>query len=167
MICIGKLFKNIRKITNVTKLRNFQFRLLHNIIFCNNILFFWNIKTSQICDNCDQKEDVVHMLIRCQAVTPLWRWLAQLFRKLQIDVDLTDYNIIVNKIQTPWDAIGNFIILATKFYIYRCKVQGCVPSVRLLVYELENWHNIEYYNAAQSNRMGKHIRKWNPVNTNM
>ena len=32
---------NIYQITNITKLRNFQFRLLQGNIYCNNVLFYW------------------------------------------------------------------------------------------------------------------------------
>ena len=43
----SKAFKNIQVITNVTKYRDFQFRLLHNKIFCNNILYHWKKVNSQ------------------------------------------------------------------------------------------------------------------------
>ena len=35
---IRSCFKNINEISKVTKLKDFQYRLLHNKIFCNDIL---------------------------------------------------------------------------------------------------------------------------------
>ena len=37
----ANLFKAIKRITSVVKLQNFQYRLLHNKIFCNDVLVHW------------------------------------------------------------------------------------------------------------------------------
>ena len=43
-------FLNPCGLTDVTKLHNFQFRLLHNKIFCNNILLHWCNKLCSFLD---------------------------------------------------------------------------------------------------------------------
>ena len=50
-----RCFRNLYLVTNVTKLRNFQYRLLHNKIFCNNILFYWKKVPSQCCEFCTKE----------------------------------------------------------------------------------------------------------------
>ena len=43
-------FKNLYWVTNVVKLRSFQYRLLHGKIHCNNVLYHWGITQSPNCD---------------------------------------------------------------------------------------------------------------------
>ena len=62
-----KTFRNSNRISNVTKLRNFQFKLLHNKIFCNNVLFHWKITDTQLCEFCnEQKQDICHLIFYCK-----------------------------------------------------------------------------------------------------
>ena len=60
----SKVFANIFKITNIVKYRAFQFKLLHNKIFCNDVLFHWKIKSTQNCEFCEfaAKQTILHMM---------------------------------------------------------------------------------------------------------
>ena len=59
-------FKSIRKITQVTKCRDFQYRLLANAIFTNNRLYHWKITESNVCEYCNQcKQTPKHLLCTC------------------------------------------------------------------------------------------------------
>ena len=73
---------------------------------------------------------------------------------------LTAEVIIWNKTENTWCSVHNFIILVTKFYIYRCKVQGIYPMLTGLIKELDMWYCIEKYNAGNKQ---KHDKKWSPV----
>ena len=155
--------QNIYQITNVTKLLNFQFKLLHGIVFCNNILYYWKFSSTQLCDFCQQsKQDVCHLLVDCEKVKTLWYFVNTIFSKMELP-ELTIKNIIYNNIQKPWLSASNFIILATKFYIYKCKIQNTLPWVRGLVQDLDLWYQIEMYNASIDGKLKKHERKWSPV----
>ena len=59
-------FKNLYLVTNVAKLRNFQYRLLHNKIFCNNVLYYWGKTDSQKCEWCNtcEKQEIMHLLFK-------------------------------------------------------------------------------------------------------
>ena len=68
---ICNYFRIIYTLTNITKYRNFQFHLLHNKIFCNNQLFYWKKSDTQQCDFCQKgKQDIIHFLCKCEAITP-------------------------------------------------------------------------------------------------
>jgi hypothetical protein len=75
------LFNDIYRITNDTKLRNFQFKLLHHILPNNKLLHKMGIKNSALCNFCNQEEDsILHYLWGCPVAKRFWtsfnNWLS-------------------------------------------------------------------------------------------
>ena len=157
-------FRNIRKVTNVVKYKDFQYRLLHNKIFCNNVLFYWKLVDSQQCDFCDwDKQDLLHLLYHCPASQAIWRNLMNYFRSLDIDMSellLSPENIVYSLLHPRPGNVINTLVLLCKFYLFRCKVQLSTPTFRELLDELELFYRIELYNANLKNRISQHKRKW-------
>lgn len=58
-----KSFKMIYRCTKATKIRNFQFRLLHKIIGINDKLHIWGIKENYLCDLCQGERETYHHLV--------------------------------------------------------------------------------------------------------
>ena len=56
--------------------------------------------------------------------------------------------------------IVNFIILVAKFHLYTTRCKGELLNCENLYGELIFIRNIEKYNAASSNLLHKHDRKW-------
>ena len=54
------------------KLKEFNFKVLHGILPCNNNLVRWKIKTSNSCDVCNESQTIKHLLFDCSYVKPLW-----------------------------------------------------------------------------------------------
>ena len=65
------------------KLKEFNFKLLHNILPCNKNLAKWRIKSNNSCDVCGQSQTVEHLLYNCIYVKPLWRVTE---KKLGVDI---------------------------------------------------------------------------------
>ena len=64
-----KHFKTVKLFSGVTKLRDFQYRLLHNKIFCNDVLVHWHKVDSNICNLCGKhKQTIVHLMVECPEV---------------------------------------------------------------------------------------------------
>ena len=157
-------FKNIYKVTNVTKYRDFQYRLLHNKIFCNNILIHWKKVDSAVCNLCTkEKQDILHLIVHCTRVQPLWKWLQKQFEKVQIVTKFSEYSIMFNLVHEQPQHICNFIALITKQYIFRCKCLNEKPNIHELNIEIDNMYEIELYNARKNNMVSKHVKKWSPV----
>ena len=67
------LFNDIYRITNDTKLRNFQFKLLHHILPNNKLLHKMGIQNSALCNFCNQEEDsILHYLWGCPVAKRFW-----------------------------------------------------------------------------------------------
>ena len=61
------LFKVSNTTTLSTKLKGFQYRILHGALIINSHLFKWKIKPNDLCSFCQAETvSMVHLLIRCQ-----------------------------------------------------------------------------------------------------
>ena len=117
----GKLHKDIYKITNVSKYRSFQYRLLQRGIVTNIQLKRWKKRENDQCTFCaKQTEGVIHLFWECEIVKELWKELCTFVEKeykinnLRMNV----INVIFNDIAEGKRHIANFICLITKQYIY-------------------------------------------------
>ena len=62
-----KLYTNLRKCTNVSKLRSFQYRLLNLSISLNVQLKKWKVIDNEACSNCsNEKETLEHFFYDCE-----------------------------------------------------------------------------------------------------
>ena len=68
----------IYRVTNVTKYRSFQYRLLQRAIVTNINLYKWNLREDDMCERCTQeRESLSHMLVSCPKITSLWEDVEQ------------------------------------------------------------------------------------------
>ena len=114
-------FKNIYSVTNVSKLRSFQYRLLHRAIVLNSHLFHWKIKSSSNCTFCNQeKESYSHIFVLCTKVRNLWISLEKLMYDFSDNhIVFNVRNVMFNKLIPDLKNIKNFLCLLCKQYIYR------------------------------------------------
>ena len=61
------------------KLKEFNFKVLHKILPCNENLKRWRIKASDECDVCGLPQTIEHLLLTCRYVTPLWQIVDSVF----------------------------------------------------------------------------------------
>ena len=74
LIDFGKEFNKIYKTTNITKYRDFQYRLLQRGLITNIHLFKWKIRESDLCTFCQyDRESVTHLMFYCPQVNVLWK----------------------------------------------------------------------------------------------
>ena len=115
-----KSFRNIRTVTNITKYRDFQFRLLHNKIFCNDVLFHWGIKDSQQCDYCPEKQTVTHLFYDCTQIRDFWfKLYMYLSERTEDQLVLSIPNVIYNLVHPKAGHIVNFIVLTAKILYFQ------------------------------------------------
>ena len=157
-----KLFKKIRLITNHTKLRSFQFRLLHNAIITNEHLKHYGITETNLCSFCNrEKETIVHLLFDCNEVKEIWEKIEQFIKiTFNYTVKLTAAKIIYNNVHEDATNVINFIVLVvkTRLYVTRClKQRLCAKSIFEFINQCKN---IEKFNAIASKNIVKHANKW-------
>ena len=156
-------FRDIYTTTNVPKLRSFQYRLLLNKIFCNNVLYYWRIVDSQKCDYCEyDKQDVKHLLWSCVNAQRIWKSVQELFATGN-NLVFNFENILYNRVHKSKRHVINFIVLLVKFVIFRSKCNGHNCSIDEVLNEIQMYYRIEKYLAVGQNNIVKHKSKWSPV----
>ena len=123
-------FKNIKKISNAVKLQNFQYRLLHNKIFCNDVLYYWRKTPSQICNWCEEKKQTInHLLYNCKYARRIQHWFDCWMDSLDITFEMSLKNVVFNMVNENRTHISNSLELVIKQYLFRCKCSNTLPSV--------------------------------------
>ena len=90
------------KTMKIPKVKEFNYKIISNIVACGNIISKWNCHVSKYCTLCNDIETTCHLLFECPHIRSIW---AQLSSKLgfnitwkQIVCGWPDYNIS-NKIK--------------------------------------------------------------------
>ena len=168
LVDFAKAHVDIYRITNITKYRSFQYRLLQRGLVTNIQLQKWGIKDSKLCSFCKQDtETILHLLYYCPIVKELWDDLVQMiYLEYQVkEVRLAPTNVIFNTIIPQGKHVGNFLCLVLKQYIYAQKCLSVMPSkyqFRLLVKRIEC---IEKYIAVKNDKINIHMMKWQAAAT--
>jgi len=123
------------KVTVENKLRNFQFKLIHNIIPTNLSLYKMSIQDSPRCDRClFQNETLVHMFFECPDVKIFWKDVIMWWNTKRPD------NINPNSIEilyrhkpeiTSFFALNHYLLIA-KYHVYLARNQPETPSLQVL-----------------------------------
>ena len=160
-------FTWVKKLTNITKYRSFQYRILQREIVTNQTLFKWKMRDSDKCDRCGQTETLSHMFVECEGLADFWIAVESLINSYcKVPINFNVENVLWNKIVQPIGNISNLICLIAKQFIYR---QRCLKE------DLSNEHfknllnhieRIEKYYAVKNNRLHVHLKKWHPDKPN-
>ena len=157
-------FGDINKVTNVTKLRSFQYRLIQRALVTNIQLKKWKIKDSDSCSFCNQGvESIVHLFIYCPSVANLWIKIEEFMNKYSKEkIHFSVDTVFFNKFISSAGHIKNAICLITKFFIYQQKCLGNELRPKVCEQYIRTIESYERYYAIKQNRLHKHLRKWYP-----
>ena len=161
IVQFGTLFRDIYKVTNIPKLRSFQYRLLQRGIVTNIHLAAWNIVDSELCSFCqNERESILHLMCECPVVKEFWQQIVIFMRKDYgiTDIEITQVKIITNQIAK--NRLACLRCLMVKQYIYRQKCQRNNLSIHGFVQEVNKIRGIEKYIAIKNERITVHEKKW-------
>ena len=155
-------FIAVHKITISTKLRDFQYCLLHKRLPSNKELYHWKIKSSNLCDFCDTPDSVTHMLFSCDHIKDLWNSFFQYVTKFVPDheIDKSISARVINDMYAKPTNIVNMLGLQLKQSIYRAKCASVKLTFTQYLSEIDTLRGIEYYNVKNNSCLGKHFSKW-------
>ena len=147
----GKIFKSLKNICKDTKLKEFQFKLIHRIIVTNKELFRFGIKPDDKCLYCGDKDSIEHTFIECPFTKSFVQKVIQWFNQTNLCQILpSTEEVLFGIFSSTCDARikkkFNYTTLAMRHYIYANKTNSKTISIhefidKLLVkYNLENIH---------------------------
>ncbi len=150
------------KATIYTKLRAFQFKINHNILYTNEKLHKIKLSESSLCSLCnDEIETLTHLFVDCCKVQIIWKNVIEhLLQPFGVTL-LTKKDIVLGfDTKDQQNNVINHIILETKYYIYVCKLEKCIPNFCRLKNRLKITENIEQLIATKNEQKTKHTYKW-------
>ena len=159
----GKLHQQINQLTNITKYRSFQYRILQRGIVTNIQLSRWNVITSELCTFCgEQRETILHLFCHCPIVFRLWSELREyIWQEYNTrEIEITPTTIILNRIHKSRNHAINFICLVTKQYIYKTRCLQQEINFKALRSQIKSVETLEKYIAVKNMRLRVHEKKW-------
>ena len=163
LVEFGTMHLDVYKLTNVPKLRSFQYRINQHALVTNVQLYKWNIVGSEACSFCGKdKETVLHIFVECDQVRTLWNQLSEYTVQLfpGTTLHITPTNIIFNRIGDGKRNVINFICLLVKQYIYSQRCLKSAISFPIFKNRLMKIRSIEKYIAIKNGKLHLHNKKW-------
>jgi len=141
-------FKRTLKLKVEPYTRQFQFKILHNIVATNSILHKWKIVSIPAFSYCQiQRETVDHLLYECIPVRELWRkiqdwWNATVKppKNLKLGNKEKKYGI-ENKSQE--DILLNILLIETRISIFKNREKYHIPEITQIISKLRTRKDVE------------------------
>ena len=151
-------------VTEDTKLRWFQYKIIHRIITTNKLLHKMKISNSTLCNFCNNDEEtILRLFYTCEVTNSFWR---NLFVWIQtnsnVSLDLEHKTIIfgVRNIGKCTECINLMLILA-KYYIFVQKITNGKPELPIFLLKLKYYFKMEKYIYTKKNRTVSFEKRWN------
>lgn len=173
----GEIFQNIElnwkiiysipaKSCSNTKLHWFQYRILHRILATNDFLFKIKIRKDNQCSFCQRfPETLEHLFWNCEFISEFWQkienWINE---KSEFVVAIIMYNAIFGiTFNQDFNKPINYIIILTKYYIYKCRINNKQLNFAVWKNEVKNSFLLNKTIAIKNNcfeNFSKHWAKW-------
>ena len=115
-----------RRVTLDTNLRMFQYELLNNVLYRNNMLFRFRKVDYPLSSYCNEEEETpFHLFHSCLKTKQLWNKLKQYLSQFINNLPFTPQSFIVGIFDNNQHAmLINHLLLIFKFYIYMPETQN-------------------------------------------
>ena len=145
-----------------TKLREFQWKLTHNILPTNVLLHRMTPPRvpSSACTFCkNEEESLLHLFCNCKHVKGFWNtFIEKLGKPLGLRTPLNPEFILLGS--SDLSKLLNFLILVAKRYIYIARCNSKELYFTNFTDFVQNIQKIEFYIANRKNKLDLHIKKW-------
>lgn len=138
-----------------SKLREFQYKSLNNIVFANDKLFRVGLAYSPNCTFCSEEpESLERLLLRYKVSSEFWKEVLSWLKDNNIGTESFFFE------ETEDFFIINHVLLLGKYYIYVRKCHGSLPSLRGFITIIRSVYNIELHIARERDKLAVHFKKW-------
>jgi len=148
-------------VTMETRLQDFQWKVTHNILYTNAMLYRMRppLVNSSLCTFCKLVDETpVHLFIHCKYVKTIWNTLTNLWGPVLAAPDtLSGKQIIFG--DHKFSNLLNHVIIIIKQTIYSCKMKGCLPSFNMVKININTAKQTERYIMTKNN-LSTFEKKW-------
>lgn len=159
-------FKIMYSCTRSTKLRDFQYRVLHSTLVTNDKLYKWGKINDESCSFChNAPESITHLLVECATSKNLWNEVTEyIFSISGLRIVMTDVDKLMGIMGTGDSCLLNLIIIIVKQYIYACRCKNVSPIIEIIKMKINDVCNAEKSIAIKKNAVDQYLNKWQILN---
>ena len=135
------------KVFKIPKIKEFNYKLLNNIVPCGQTICKFNANISNKCKLCNDIESVHHMLYGCPSINRIWKEFS-----VKLKCNITWKNIVCGwPSSTPSSKINclNMILAVVTYAIFKensyCKFNNCVYTHNNIERKIKE--NLLYYDV--------------------
>lgn len=145
------IFKSLKNVCKETRLKEFQFKLIHRIIITRKELFKFGIKTDDECLYCGNKDSIEHTFIDSPSTESFAKKVIQWFNEAnccQISPTTKEllFGVIPGSRETKLIHTFNCTTLAMPHYIYSNKINSKGICMHEFINKLSLKYNLENVN---------------------
>jgi hypothetical protein len=146
-----------------TKLRMFQWNILHRVLVTNKKLAMYGILNTNVCTFCQcHEETLLHLFYECKFVKNLWKELFQcLHPNILMQKELDPKEILFGILGFGDNQLINLIVILCKRFIYVNRCFKHTPTISKLILFLKDYYQRESAICKQNgNNAVKIEKKW-------
>ena len=143
-----KIFKSLKNICKETKLKEFQFKLIHRTIVTKKELFRFGIKADDECLYCGDKDSIEHSFIECMFTKLFTQKVLIWFNQVNVcqispTTEETLFGITASSQDTTIIRKFNYTTLFMCHYIYSSKLNSLAINIQDFISKLLVKYNHE------------------------
>ena len=151
-------------VTKYSRLQVFQYKLLSNVLYLNQMLFRFGKIDSTLCSFCKMtEENALHLFYNCIKTKVLWDQLKVFISDKTLSLpSLTLQSAILGHIDLSDDYLINHIIHIYKIYIYNSRNRGYLNIEHLTAIIGKTKKIEEEISKHELKKESKYLVKWRP-----
>ena len=162
---VSEIFVRPRHTTILSKHREFQYKLLHGVIYTKVQLLKFGFVGDNWCSFCQkEKETYIHVFLHCEKVKEIWKHVIAYYDLMEIrNLDWRDVFVGLsgNSVRVKF---VNSVIIMLKYIIYKSRTTGTLPSFNKIQKTLLEYKDEEKKLATTRGKLGLHLLKWEHLN---
>ena len=149
------------KCTVDTKLRWFQFIIIHRLLGSNSFLYKISKSNSDLCTFCKSEvETLLHLFCGCTITVSFWNsvfiWVEE---KTDLRYTVNNELLLFGKTETQWKNLNHFLLIC-RFHVYKMKMNEKCPYLPLLKNDFRKYFIAEKCMYALNGNITKFFSKW-------
>jgi exonuclease III/uncharacterized protein (UPF0305 family) len=161
-----KVFHWLHGIQDVN-LKWFQGRIIHRIIGTNVMLKSMGVSTDDRCGLCgNDKDSIDHFLWKCHVAKTFWeQFTDNINEKVETQNGITlSESLILFGVENNVhiDKVLYLILIIAKQYLYKCKLDKCIPNITVFKRKMAFRYKIEEFNAKVAMSLPNFNAIWLP-----
>ena len=165
---ISNLFTAARNTTLIRKQKEFQFMLLHGVIYTKVQLMKFGFVEDDFCSFCKKdRETYSHLFFNCGKVKDLWHFTKEHFNLFELrNMEWCDIFLGLSGNSNRIKCV-NSIITWVKYTIFKSRADGHLPSNFKIEKIITDFIEEEKGLATKTGRLSVHLQKWEELKVNV